>query len=384
MTTTSKDYYRILGVPEGADHDAIRKAYRKLAKEYHPDANPGDDEAAERFKEIGEAYAVLSDEKKRKQYDQMRKMGAFGFGGRGRTSAGARSRTGAGPGGPGEAGAFSFEDLGGLGGLGDLFSSIFDRGAGRDGRTGTGARTRDVRTGRDVEVMVEVSFTIAARGGKISLTVPITEECAQCGGTGAQPGSSVRRCGECGGTGTVSFGQGGFAVNRPCPACMGKGMVPETPCSACGGGGSVRQTRRLQVKVPAGVETGSRLRVPGQGERGQGGGEPGNLILVFKVKPHRFFRREGLDIHCTVPINLAQAVLGSKIRVRTVEDKHVVLKIPPGTQSGTRFRVRGQGVTRGERTGDQYVEARVEVPESLDEAARQKFEEFAETAGLRH
>jgi molecular chaperone DnaJ len=379
MTTTSKDYYKILGVSESADRDEIRKAYRKLAKEYHPDANPGDEAAADRFKEIGEAHAVLSNEKKRKQYDQMRKLGAFGFGPR-RGGAGARPG-GRGPGAAGEPGGFSFDDLGGIGGLGDLFSSIFDRGR-RDG--GTGTRARGTRAGQDVEVEVEVSFLTAARGGTISLTVPITEECTVCGGGGAQPGTSVRRCGECGGTGTVSFGQGGFAVNRPCPACMGRGTIPETPCTGCGGSGTVRQTRKLQVKVPAGVETGSRLRVSGQGERGDGGGVPGDLILQFKVKPHRFFRREGLDIHCTVPINVAQAVLGSRIRVRTIHGKHVVLKIPPGTQSGTRFRVRGQGVTRGERTGDQYVEVRVQVPEELGPEDRERFEVFAEAAGLRH
>lgn len=377
MTTTSKDYYRTLGVPEDADRDQIRKAYRKLAKEYHPDANPGDEAAVDRFKEIGEAYAVLSNEEKRKQYDRMRKLGSFDFGQGRRRAQGPR-----GPAGEGEGmGGFSFDDLGGLGGLGDLFSSIFDRGR-RDG--GTTARGRKPQAGQDVEVMVEVSFTTAVRGGKISLTVPITEECAACGGSGARAGSSLRRCQECGGSGSVSFGQGGFAVTRPCPACMGRGVIPENPCPACHGSGTVRQTRKLQVKVPAGVETGSRLRVSGQGERGEGGREPGDLILVFRVKPHRFFRREGLDIHCTVPINVAQAILGSKIRVRTVEGKHVILRIPPGTQSGTRFRIRGQGVTRGERTGDQYVEVRVKVPEELDPEAREVFEGFAGVAGLRH
>lgn len=376
MTTTSKDYYRVLGVPEGATQDQIRKAYRKLAKENHPDANPGDPKAQERFQEIGEAYAVLSDKEKRAQYDRMRRLGAFGF--RGDRSGGPP------PGAAGESpgGGFSFEDLGGLGGLGDLFSSIFDRGRRPDGEPG--ARRRGPSAGRDVELQVEVSFEIAARGGKISLRVPVTEECATCGGSGARPGTGLRRCSECEGTGTVSFGQGGFAVTRPCPACMGRGQVPETPCDICRGSGSLRQARRLEVKVPSGVETGSRLKVPGQGERGPGGGPPGDLILVFKVKEHHFFRRDGLDVHCTVPMNLAQAVLGTRIKVRTVEGKHVVLRVPPGTQSGTRFRIRGQGVTRGGRTGDQYVEVKVSIPESLSEKERKHFEAFAEAAGQRH
>lgn len=376
MTTTSKDFYRVLGVPEAADQDQIRKAYRKLAKENHPDANPGDPKAQERFQDISEAYSVLSDEEKRKQYDRMRRMEAFGFrGGRGAGQQRPGTATGAGPAGPG---GFSFEDLGGLGGLGDLFSSIFDRGRRTDGETEPGPGRAP--SGRDVELQVEISFKIAARGGKISLRVPVTEECATCRGSGARTGTSLRRCSECGGTGTVSFGQGGFAVNRPCPACMGRGRIPETPCEICRGAGSVRQTRKLEVKVPAGVETGSRLKVSGQGERGPGGGPPGNLVLVFKVKEHRFFRRDGLDVHCTVPINLAQAVLGTRLKVRTIEDKHVVLRIPPGTQSGTRFRIRKQGVTRGERTGDQYVEVKVQIPESLSEEERKHFEAFAEAA----
>ncbi len=379
MTTKSKDFYRILGVPEDADREQIRKAYRKLAKENHPDANPDDPKAQERFQEIGEAYAVLSDEEKRKQYDQMRRYGAFGFGGGG-PGAGPSRGPGRAPGSQ-DAGAFSFDDLGGLGGLGDLFSTIFDRGR---REPGAGPRTARASGGRDVEVQVEISFQVAARGGKISLTVPVTEECATCGGSGARPGTDLKPCGECGGAGSVSFGQGGFAVNRPCPACMGRGRIPETPCTICRGRGSVRQKRKIEVKVPAGVETGSRLKVSGQGERGPGGGPPGDLILVFKVKPHHFFRREGLDIHCTVPVNLAQAVLGSRIRVRTVEGKHVVLKVPPGTQSGTRFRIRGQGITRGERTGDQYVEVRVRVPDTLNDEEREKFEAYAETAGMRH
>ncbi|TVR64433.1 MAG: molecular chaperone DnaJ [Gemmatimonadales bacterium] len=379
MSTRSRDFYEVLGVKPDADSDAIRKAYRKLAKQYHPDANPGDESAQSRFQEIGEAYAVLSDEEKRKKYDQMRRLGAFGLGGEG----GERPRWSSESRGPGSeaAGGFAFEDLGAMGGLGDLFSSIFDRG--RRGRTeGPGAAAS--ARGRDVELQVEITFEVAARGGKVTLRVPVTEDCTGCGGSGAAPGTGTRICSECGGSGAISFGQGGFAVNRPCPACVGRGRVPESPCRLCQGSGMVRQRRKLEVRVPAGVETGSRLKVSGKGERTPGGGPPGDLILVFKVKDHRFFTRDGLDVHVQVPINLAQAVLGSRVKVRTLEGKHVVLRIPPGTQSGTRFRLRGQGVNLDGKTGDQFVEVRIEVPTSLSDEERERFEAFAEAAGLRH
>ena len=369
-----KDFYRILGVPDKAGPDEIKKAYRKLAKQYHPDANPDNPAAAERFKEVGEAYGVLSDPQKRKQYDQMRRLGAFGFGG-GRGGA-PRPGGGAPPGG----GAFSFEDLKDFGGLGDLFSSIFDRGA-RKGPAGT---KESRRKGRDVEYVVDLAFEKAVLGGKISIEVPITEDCATCGGDGAAPGTSLKTCGECGGSGEVSFGQPGFAVKRPCPACFGRGRVPEQPCGSCAGRGEVRQNRKISVTVPAGSDDSTRLRIPGQGERGAKGGPPGDLFLSFRVKAHRFFRREGMDIHVTVPINLVQAALGSRIKVRTVSGKRVVLRIPPGTQSGTRFRIRGQGVEKGERIGDQFVEVKVVVPEELSDEEKQAMERFAETAGLKH
>jgi len=368
MSNGSKDFYEVLGVSEKADRDEIRKAYRKLAKKYHPDANAGNDAAAERFKEVGEAYAVLSNEEKRKKYDQMRRLGAFDF-------QGARGGAG-GPGFDPGASTFSFEDLGGLG---DIFGSIFDRGR-RPGRGGG----RGPRRGDDVEYLVDVSFQAAVRGGKITVTVPVTEECATCSGSGARPGTGTKKCDECGGTGMVSFGQGGFAVNRPCPACLGRGQVPESPCPSCGGRGSVRQQRTIQVTVPEGTETGSRLRLPGQGERGALGGEPGDVILTFQVKPHRFFRREGSDIHVTIPVNVAQATLGSKVRVRTVDGKHVVLRIPEGTQSGTRFRIRGHGVGGKAKKGDQYVEVRVEVPASLTDEGKDRMKEFAAASNLKY
>lgn len=369
-TAKTKDYYQVLGVAESADGAEIKKAYRKLAKKYHPDANPADPAAAERFKEVGEAYAVLSDPQKRKNYDRMRRMGPLGgFGG-----AGSR-------GGPGPEVRFSTEDLGDLGGLSDLFSSIFD--FGRRGRAQRGTQAEPQR-GRNVEYTVEIPFALAATGGRLAITVPITEQCATCGGTGADPGTGIETCPECKGTGTISFGQGSFAVNRPCPRCLGRGQVPRSPCKVCGGSGEVREQRRIALKVPAGVDTGSRLRISGQGERGPGGGRSGDLIVQFQVKPDPFFTRDGLDIHCEIPINVAQAMLGSKVRVRTVHGTRVALRIPPGTQSGTRFRVAGQGIEKAGRRGDQYVRVRITVPEALDADEQRLVEEFARAAELRY
>lgn len=375
--TNTRDFYQLLGVAEGASPDEIKKAYRKLAKQYHPDANPNDPGAAERFKEVGEAYSVLSDEGKRKQYDAMRRNPFAGFGGRG--AAGAPGG-GARPGGGFET-SFSFDDIGDVGGLGDIFSSIFDRGRKRTGGRETGGQTA---RGRDVEYLVEIAFTTAARGGKVQLNVPMTDDCAVCNATGAGPGAKLQPCPECRGSGTVTFGQGGFAVSRPCPACLGRGQIPSVRCTACGGAGQVRDQRQIVVTVPAGVDTGSKLRLSGQGEKGSGGAAPGDLLLTFKVQPHHFFRRDGLDISCTVPINIAQATLGSRVRVSTVDGKKVALRIPAGTQSGTRFRIPGQGVEKGGRRGDQYVQVRIEVPDTLSSEQEDVMKQFAEATGLRY
>ncbi|CAN5731420.1 MAG: molecular chaperone DnaJ [Gemmatimonadetes bacterium] len=377
MATQTKDYYRTLSVAENASAEEIKKAYRKLAKQYHPDANPNDPSAAERFKEVSEAYAVLSDEQKRKQYDQMRKFGAFGA----RAGGGFSSRgagTGPGPAGAETRGGFSFEDLGGIGGFGDLFGSIFDVGGRRRGRT------QGPQRGQNVEFVVEIPFETAVRGGKLPISVPVTEECPTCGGNGARPGTTPVTCPECKGTGTVTFGQGSFAVSRPCPACYGRGTIAPDPCPTCQGQGQLRQQKQIQITVPAGVDSGSKLRLSGHGERGAGGGPPGDLIVTFRVQPHHFFTREGLDIHVTVPINIAQATLGSRIRVRTVDDKRVVLRIPPGTQSGTRFRIKGQGVEKGGRRGDQFVRVNVTVPAKLDEQEENLMRQFAEVAELKY
>ena len=376
MATQTKDFYRILDVAENATPDEIKKSYRKLAKKYHPDANASDAAAAERFKEISEAYSVLSDDEKRKQYDQMRKLGAFGgFGG------GFRPGGGGGRPGPGGAQTINLEDLD-LGGspLGDIFGSFFDFGGKKRG----GGRPGGPERGENIEYMVEIPFRTAVRGGKVTVQVPVTEECASCHGSGAAPGATVNTCQECKGSGTVTFGAGGFGVSRPCPMCGAKGRVPSEPCPACRGAGQVRRERAVQVTVPAGVDTGSKLRLAGQGERGASGGQPGDLVLTFRVEPDRFFSRDGLDLNCTIHVNLAQAVLGSKVKVRTVDGPMVVLKVPPGTQPGRRFRIKAMGVEKAGRRGDQFVKVQVDVPETLDEPARKEFEEFAAAAGLRH
>ncbi len=372
-STATKDYYQILGVSESASADEIKKAYRRLAKKNHPDANRNDPQAAERFKEVSEAYSILSDADKRKQYDQVRKFGplggmsGYGFGGR--PSSGSAPQSGD--------ARFGFEDLSDLGGLGDIFSSIFDRARGRGKQE---ARAK----GRDVEYVVEIPFHIAARGGKISISVPITEDCATCSGSGSAPGTRPKQCPECAGKGTITFGQGGFAVSRPCPACLGRGQVPTQACEICRGTGQVSEQRQIVLAVPSGVDTGSKLRLSGQGERGTAGAPAGDLLVTFKVQPHRFFRRDGLDVHCTVPINVAQAMLGSKVRVRTVDDRKIALKIPPGTQSGTRFRIAGQGIEKGDRRGDQYVQVSVKVPEELTPEQEQIARAFAEATDLRY
>ena len=362
-----KDFYRILGVAEAATADEIKKAYRKLAKKHHPDANPGNKAAGERFKEISEAYSVLSDADKRKQYDRMRKYGAFMGGGGG----GPSPRPRGGPGGPrpdaGNAQEFDF------GGIGDLFSSFFgDRG--RGGATDPGPE--------GIEVMVTIPFRTAALGGKVPFVVPITDQCPTCSGSGGAPGSTMSACDECKGSGQVSFGYGGFAVKRPCPKCGGKGRIPGTPCPTCRGIGEVRVDKRLMIDVPPGSDDNTRLRLKGQGPR-NAKGQAGDLIVGFTIEPDRFFTREGLDVHAAIPINIAQAALGTKLKVRTLDGKQVVLKVPAGTQPGRTFRIRGQGIEKNGTRGDQLVEINVEVPQKLAPEQEAKLKEFAEAAGLK-
>jgi molecular chaperone DnaJ len=377
----TKDFYAVLGVGSNASQDEIKKAYRKLAKKYHPDANANDAKAGERFKEISEANNVLGDPGKRKQYDEMRRLGAFDGGGFGGFGAGARSARGAGARGGGGAQSINFEDfdIGGLGGLGDLFSSMFG-----GGETRQSARARGPEKGQTVEANLDIPFRTAARGGKVPIELEVSEECSTCHGSGAAPGAQLKTCPECNGRGVISFGQGGFAVNRPCPVCLGKGQVPTEPCPTCHGTGEVRVRRKVLVNVPPGVDTGSKIRLKGQGGKGTANGPPGDLVITFNVLPDKFYRRDGLDVIATVPLNIAQATLGTKISVRTLDGKKVAIKIPPGTPSGKRFRVRGQGIQKGEKKGDLIVEVSIQVPEKLSEEQERMMRQFAESGGMKY
>jgi molecular chaperone DnaJ len=376
----TKDFYATLGVSSSASQDEIKKAYRKLAKKFHPDANASDAKAGERFKEISEANNVLSDPAKRKQYDEMRRLGAFDGGGFGGFGGGARSARGAGARGGG-AQNINFEefDIGGLGGLGDLFSSMFG-----GGETRQTSRSRGPEKGQTVEASLDIPFRTAARGGKVPIELEVSEECNTCHGSGAAPGAQLKTCPECNGRGVISFGQGGFAVNRPCPVCLGKGQVPTEPCPTCHGTGEVRVRRKVLVNVPPGVDTGSKIRLKGQGGKGNANGPPGDLVITFNVLPDTFYKRDGLDVIATVPLNIAQATLGTKISVKTLDGKKVAIKIPPGTPSGKRFRVRGQGIQKGDKKGDLIVEVSILVPEKLSEEQERMMKEFAESGGMKY
>ena len=359
----AKDYYQVLGVSATATDAEIKKAYRRLAKQYHPDANPNNPKAGERFKEISEAHTVLSDPDQRKKYDMMRKYGAFdGLRERARgASRGAGSR------GPSPEEAAGFEGFSGLGGLGDLFSSIFGRGA--------------QEAAQPIELSVEIPLRVAALGGQVAVDVPVREACPTCGGSGGAPGAKVTTCPECKGLGRVQFGQGAFAVSRPCPKCRGKGKVASETCHTCHGEGEVQINKRLMVTVPAGIEAGQQLRLKNQGQRDTSGGQ-GDLMITFTVQPDAFLRREGMDLVCTIPINVVQATLGTRLKVRTIEDRRVVLKVPAGTQPGRRFRIKGQGVEKNGVRGDQLVQVNVTVPEQLTPEQQDLLRRFAESAGL--
>ena len=359
----SQDFYQVLGVPESASAAEIKKAYRKLAKQYHPDANPNNPQAAERFKSISEAHSVLSDPEKKAKYDQMRRLGAFG--GYGRPSTGARGR----PGQQQPETEFDFGEFGSFG-LGDIFSSIFGRG--RRAEAGGGPQMAE-----PVEVTVSVPFRTAANGGKVPLTLAMNDVCPRCGGNGAEPGAKLDTCPECHGSGTISFGQGGFAVNRPCPMCRGRGKVPSKVCTMCDGSGEKRVQRQILVTVPPATDSGTRVRLKGQGPRTRAGGPASDVVINFQVEPDRFFSRDSLDILCEIPITLTQALMGATVQVRTIRGARVKLKIPAGTQPGKKFRIKGQGLEKGGQTGDQIVTVNVKLPEKLTPEQEAALKEFA-------
>jgi molecular chaperone DnaJ len=365
-----KDYYQALGVTKDASADEIKKVYRKLARELHPDKNPGDAKAEARFKEVSEAYAVLSDPAKRKEYDEARTLfagaGAGGFGGFG-NFAGAR----------GGAGNFDVSDLfGGASGanLNDLFDGLFGPGAGRGGMSSSGGPAR----GQDVSADVTLGFEEAVRGTTLPLRLSGPATCRNCGGSGARPGTSPRRCPTCGGSGFVTRNQGAFGFSEPCVDCRGSGQLIDDPCPECAGTGTTTQTRTINVRIPTGVRDGARVRIAGKGTPGARGGPAGDLYVTVHVQPHPMFGRTGDNLTLTVPITFTEAALGTTLRVPTL-DGAVSLKVPAGTPSGRTLRVRGRGVQGRGKRGDLLVTVEVAVPAKLDGQAREALEKFAAT-----
>jgi molecular chaperone DnaJ len=355
-----KDYYQALGVSDDASADDIKKAYRKLARENHPDANPDDPSAEQRFKDVGEAYAVLSDASKRREYDELRRLGAAGFvGGNG----GAR-------GGDPFAGGFAGGDLG------DLLGQMFGQGAGARG----GARApRRARRGRDLRAEVHLTFEDALAGVRTTLRVTGDGACDTCQGSGAAPGTSPVRCETCGGRGQVTVDQGPFSFAQPCATCGGRGQRIQTPCATCAGSGRVVKPRQLTVKVPAGVKDGAVVRVAGRGGPGTDGGPAGDVLVTVRVEKHPLFGRRGDDVTLEVPITFAEASLGTKLTVPTPSGRTRTIKIPAGTTSGRTFRVRGEGAPkRGNGTGDLRVTVRIEVPSRPTREQKRLLEQLAE------
>ena len=361
-----KDYYATLGVAKNDDPKTIKKAYRKLAQELHPDKNPGNAEAEARFKDVSEAYDVLSDPAKRKEYDEAREL--FGSGG---------FRAGRGGAAGGRAGGFDMSDLFGPGGnLGDMFSDLFGSSTFSTPRRPAGPQSM---RGSDVSAEVRLDFTEAVRGTTLPLQLSGPAACPTCGGSGAAPGSGVHTCPVCGGAGSVLRNQGGFATSEPCRECRGVGQVPDQACPECRGTGTTNQTRTITVRVPAGVRDGAKLRVAGKGTPGMLGGPAGDLFVTVRVAPHPLFGRTGDDLTMTVPISFPEATLGTSLRVPTL-DGAVTLKVAPGTPSGRTLRVRGRGITTTKGTGDLLVTVEVAVPSALPPDAREALEKYQAAA----
>ncbi len=353
----NKDYYEVLGVSKDAGTEEIKKAYRQLAKKYHPDFNKDDKSAAEKFREVNEAYEVLSNDQKRAQYDT---YGASAF-----------NNGGAGPGG---ANASGFRGFGGFGDFGDIFESFF----------GGGARRTGPLRGSDVQANLRITFEEAAFGVKKEVSVTRIEPCDQCNGTGAKPGSTVKTCPTCGGSGQVRQEQrtvfGNIMNVTTCPTCGGRGQIFETPCEKCRGKGRVSQKRKIHVNIPAGIDDGQVLTLTGQGNAGERGGSPGDLLLYISVRPHKLFRREGVNLYIDMPISFGQAALGSELEVPTLTGS-VKYKIAPGTQTGTVFRLRDQGIPylRQNKKGDLFVKMNVVIPRKLTEKQKELIAELEGT-----
>jgi molecular chaperone DnaJ len=367
-----KDFYKVLGVDKGAPADEIKKKYRKLARELHPDKNPGDAKAEECFKEVSEAYDVLSDDKKRAEYDEARTLFASG-GGFGRPSGGFGA-----PGGFGGGTAYDFGDVFGTdeGGLGDILGGIFNRGR------GGGRRAQAPRRGQDVESEITLGFNDALEGVTVPLRLASDAACDSCHGTGARAGTVPRVCPNCQGSGQTTRNAGGFAFAEPCTACAGRGLIVDDPCPSCRGSGRGVSTRTVQARIPAGVKDGARIRLKGKGAPGERGGPNGDLYVVVHVTSHPVFGRKGDNLTVTVPVTFAEAALGSQVTVPVPGGGTVTLKIPAGTANGRTFRVKGKGVPRKDGTrGDLLATVEVRVPSGLSDEAREALEHFAQASG---
>lgn len=361
--STKRDYYDVLGVGKSSDAAEIKKAYRKLAMKYHPDKNPDNKEAEEKFKEINEAYEVLSDETKRKNYDQFGHEGVNGqgFGGAG---------------GFGGQGFGGFDDI-----FGDIFGDMFGGGFG-----GGRPRRRGPERGADIRQRINISFEEAAFGKKVQVKINRSEECDECHGSGAKPGTSKKTCPTCNGSGQVQSVQrtpfGNIASTRTCSTCNGEGEVIDSPCNKCHGKGSIRKTKTIEVDVPAGIDEGQMIKLSGQGELGTRGGPRGDLYIEISVNAHQLFTREGYDVYLEMPITFAQATLGDDIQVPTLDGK-VQYQVPEGTQTGTVFRLKGKGIPKLRTTvrGDQYVKVTVEIPKKLNDKQKELVRQFAKECG---
>jgi molecular chaperone DnaJ len=354
-----RDYYDVLGVQKGASKDDIKKAYRKLAIQYHPDKNPGNKEAEEKFKEATEAYEILSDDQKRQAYDQFGFAGVEGMGGPQDYSQTFRG----------------FEDI-----FGDL-SGIFDTilgGGGTGARRGSGGGPRQ---GANLRYDIEIPFKDAIFGTKVEIQYSRNDSCPACGGSGAAGGSGRKTCPTCQGTGQIRRSSGFFSVASTCPSCGGEGYIIEKPCPECGGSGTQKKRQKIMVTIPAGVENGKRVVIPRQGDAGPAGGPPGDLYVFIRVKPHEFFERQDEDLYCAVPISITQASLGAEIQVSTLEGKTIKVKIPAGIQNGKMLRIRDEGVPVSGRRGNLYIKLMIQIPAKLSRRGRELMEELAKTEG---
>lgn len=361
-----RDYYEVLGVQKGASDDEIKKAFKKLARQYHPDLHPDDKECEDKFKELNKAYEILSDSEKKQKYDQ------FGH-------AGVDPSYGGG----GFSGGFNG---GGFGDVGDIFEDLFGGVFGGGSRRSARSNVNAPRKGADITANINISFMEATTGVKQDIKVTHMKKCSECGGTGAEKGTSPQVCPDCHGTGTVNVAQrtpfGTISTSRSCSKCGGKGNVINSPCKKCRGTSRVRTEKSINVDIPAGIDDGQILRVGGQGDNGLNGGPSGDLHVVISVRPHPIFTRDGFDVHCEIPITYAQAVLGDEITVPTIDGK-VKYNISEGTQTGTVFRLKGKGIKKIRRSdrGDQYVKISIEVPKNLSKKQKESLKDYETAMG---